>query len=47
MNLVRFWMSHAGELRGLVLQHLMLVLVSTLAAMAIGIPAGIFAARLG
>lgn len=45
MNLVRFWMSHAAELRGLVLQHLMLVLVSTIAAMAIGIPAGIFAAR--
>jgi len=38
-------MSHASELRGLVLQHLMLVVVSTLAAMAIGIPAGIFAAR--
>jgi osmoprotectant transport system permease protein len=45
MSLVRFWMSHAAELRGLVLQHVMLVLVSTLAAMAIGIPAGIFAAR--
>jgi osmoprotectant transport system permease protein len=45
MGLVRFWMSHAAELRGLLLQHLMLVLVSTVAAMAIGIPAGIFAAR--
>src|SRR6185436_10960030 len=45
MTLVRFWMSHASELQGLLLQHLMLVLVSTAAAMAIGIPAGIFAAR--
>ena len=45
MGLVRFWTSHAHELQGLLLQHLMLVLVSTMAAMAIGIPAGIFAAR--
>ena len=45
MNVVRFWMSHGAEVRGLLLQHLMLVLVSTVAAMAIGIPAGIFAAR--
>src|SRR6187401_1340652 len=45
MKLVRFWMSHGNEVQGLLLQHLMLVLVSTVAAMAIGIPAGIFAAR--
>jgi len=45
MKLVRFWMAHGNELQGLLLQHLMLVLVSTVAAMAIGIPAGIFAAR--
>jgi osmoprotectant transport system permease protein len=45
MGVVRFWLSHAGELLSLLLQHLMLVFVSTVAAVAIGIPAGIFAAR--
>jgi osmoprotectant transport system permease protein len=45
MGVIRFWMSHAPELLNLLLQHLMLVLVSTVAAIVIGIPAGIFAAR--
>ena len=45
MAVVRFWMSHAPELLNLLLQHLMLVLVSTVAAIVIGIPAGIVAAR--
>jgi osmoprotectant transport system permease protein len=45
MAVVRFWMSHAPELLNLLLQHLMLVLVSTVTAIVIGIPAGIVAAR--
>ena len=45
MAVIRFWTSHAPELLNLLLQHLMLVLVSTVAAIVIGIPAGIFAAR--
>jgi osmoprotectant transport system permease protein len=45
MAVVRFWLSHGHELAGLLAQHLMLVGVSTAAAIAIGIPAGVFAAR--
>ena len=40
-----FWRAHAGELGGLVSQHVALVLASTLAAIAIGVPLGIVAAR--
>ncbi len=43
--LLSFWQSHAAELSRLVAQHLGLVLVSTIVAAAIGIPAGIVAAR--
>jgi osmoprotectant transport system permease protein len=45
MAVVRFWLSHGYELAGLLVQHVMLVFVSTAAAIAAGIPAGIFAAR--
>ncbi len=45
MAVVRFWLSHRSELLGLLTQHVLLVFVSTVAAIAIGIPAGIFAAR--
>jgi osmoprotectant transport system permease protein len=45
MAVLRFWMSHGRELAGLLTQHLMLVFVSTGAAIAVGIPAGVFAAR--
>jgi osmoprotectant transport system permease protein len=45
MSLVRFWLGHADELVSLVGQHILLVVFSTLAAVAIGVPLGIFAAR--
>jgi osmoprotectant transport system substrate-binding protein/osmoprotectant transport system permease protein len=44
-RLVMFWSSHRAELAGLLAQHVMLVSVSTLIAVAIGVPLGIFAAR--
>ena len=44
-RLLAFWSSHRAELAALLAQHVTLVAVSTLAAVAIGIPLGIFAAR--
>jgi osmoprotectant transport system permease protein len=44
-ELVAFWRAHAEELRGLVGQHVMLVVASTLVAVAIGVPLGVLAAR--
>jgi osmoprotectant transport system permease protein len=41
----RFWLSHRTELAMLLGQHVMLVVVSTLVAIAAGVPLGIFAAR--
>jgi osmoprotectant transport system permease protein len=43
MELFRFWTSHSAELVQLLQQHIMLVLVSTSAAVAIGVPAGVLA----
>ena len=43
--LVQFWLTHRAELVGLLEQHIVLVLVSTGVAVALGIPAGVFAAR--
>jgi osmoprotectant transport system permease protein len=40
-----FWLSHRAELLALIGQHLLLVTTSTLAAIAVGVPLGIFAAR--
>jgi osmoprotectant transport system permease protein len=45
MSLWRFWLAHRSELRVLIEQHVLLVFVSTLAAIAAGIPAGVAAAR--
>src|ERR1700694_2816625 len=45
MSLVRFWLTHRGELAVLLGQHAVLVLVSTSVAVAVGIPAGVLAAR--
>src|SRR5438093_412239 len=42
---VRFWSTHRHELVTLLAQHLLLVAASTLVAVAIGVPIGIFAAR--
>lgn len=45
MNLVRFYLDNAREVVGLVGQHLLLVLVSTAVAVAIGVPLGILLTR--
>src|SRR3954451_3025905 len=44
-SLLAFWMSHRAELGLLIEQHIMLVAVSTAIAVAVGVPAGILAAR--
>jgi osmoprotectant transport system permease protein len=44
-NLLAFWSSHRTELAALVGQHVLLVAGSTLVAVALGVPLGIFAAR--
>jgi osmoprotectant transport system permease protein len=45
MTLLRFWQAHSTELLALLRQHLVLVFLSTSAAVAIGVPAGVVAAR--
>jgi osmoprotectant transport system permease protein len=45
MPLLRFWQSHFSELLSLLQQHILLVLVSTFVAVALGVPAGVMAAR--
>src|SRR5256712_13116031 len=45
MAVLRFWLSHRSELAALFGQHVVLVAISTLVAMAVGVPLGIFAAR--
>src|SRR3989442_7679365 len=45
MAVLRFWLTHRAELLVLLRQHVVLVLVSTGVAVAIGIPAGVVAAR--
>src|SRR5687767_7729335 len=45
MEVVQFWLSHRAELIALIGQHVLLVAISTLAAIAAGVPLGIFAAR--
>src|SRR5437763_13370450 len=44
-QVLAFWLSRRRELAGLFGQHVLLVAVSTLAAVAIGVPLGIFSAR--
>jgi osmoprotectant transport system permease protein len=44
-GVLSFWLSHRAELVTLFAQHVVLVAVSTLAAIAIGVPLGVFAAR--
>src|SRR5262245_15703737 len=43
--LLAFWSSHRAELVRLLAQHVVLVAVSTLIAIAIAVPLGIFASR--
>jgi osmoprotectant transport system permease protein len=45
VRLLHFWQAHAGELVGLLGQHVFLVGVSTAAAVLLGVPIGILAAR--
>jgi len=45
MTLVQFWLAHIGELGRLTAQHLLLVLVSTGVAVALGVPLGVLAVR--
>src|SRR5258706_2534043 len=45
LTVFRFWLSHRTELATLLGQHVLLVVVSTLVAVAVGVPLGIFAAR--
>jgi osmoprotectant transport system permease protein len=45
MALVRFWLSHASEVIGLLEQHVVLVLLSTAIAALIGLPLGVVASR--
>lgn len=40
-----FWSAHSTELAALLSQHILLVVISTLAAVAIAVPIGIFASR--
>src|SRR5438477_11030180 len=45
MRLIAFWIAHRSELGAMIERHLFLVAVSTLAAIAIGLPAGIVSVR--
>ena len=45
MSVLQFWASHRAEFGALLLQHLFLVAVSTVVAVAVGVPLGILAAR--
>ena len=45
MRLLTFWIAHRAELAAMVERHLFLVFWSTLAAIAIGLPAGVIAAH--
>ena len=45
MRLLAFWSEHRAELFALVQQHVLLVVLSTLIAIALGVPAGIIAAH--
>ena len=44
-GLLSFWIAHRAELAGLLGQHVLLVVVATTVAAAIGVPLGVFAAR--
>jgi osmoprotectant transport system permease protein len=45
MSLFSFWRAHLPELATLTSQHVLLVAISTMIAVAIGVPLGVFAAR--
>ena len=43
-SVIRFWLAHQQELAALVGEHVVLVVVSTAMAVALGVPLGVFAA---
>jgi osmoprotectant transport system permease protein len=45
MSVIEFWLAHGAETARLVQQHIVLVAVSTLAAIIVGVPGGVLAAR--
>jgi osmoprotectant transport system permease protein len=45
MAVIRFWLTHREELAALLAEHVLLVAIATLAAVAIGVPLGVFASR--
>src|SRR3984957_16303507 len=45
MAVIRFWLTHRGQLASAFGQHVLIVAVSTLVAVAVGVPLAIFAAR--
>jgi osmoprotectant transport system permease protein len=45
VSVLEFWQAHLGEAAALLRQHLFLVAVSTLSAIAAGVPMGVLAAR--
>src|SRR5467141_177030 len=45
MAVIAFWRSHAAELAGLTAQHVLIVAIATMVAVAIGVPLGVFASR--
>ena len=45
MSLIEFWSAHRSEALALLQQHIVLVAVSTALAVAVGVPAGVLAAR--
>ena len=44
-SVVRFWLAHRQELATLLGEHVLLVAISTMLAVAIGVPLGVFSAR--
>ena len=45
MRLLEFWLTHRAEMVALLVQHAVLVIVSTGAAIAVGVPAGVLASK--
>jgi osmoprotectant transport system permease protein len=45
MRLLEFWLTHRGELAALLVQHAVLVIISTSVAIAVGVPAGVLASK--
>jgi len=44
-SVIRFWLAHQPELAAMVGEHIVLVVISTTMAVALGVPLGVLAAR--